>query len=75
MKNFFWSFRGYDIIFQVIDEVVKIAFLPILPRLFHKPLAEQGFGHGFEGFVLAVQQVDFVVKAAQDGGDGFLFIK
>jgi hypothetical protein len=40
---------------------------------FHKPLPKQGLGHGFEGFVLAVEQVDFVVEAEEDRGNGALF--
>lgn len=40
---------------------------------FNKPLPEKCFRHGFEGFVLAVEQVYFVVETGKDGGDGFLF--
>src|SRR5690606_27045994 len=40
----------------------------VLLRLLHKPLPEKRFGHGFQGGVLAVEQIYFVVKAAKDGG-------
>jgi hypothetical protein len=42
---------------------------------FHKPLAEEGFGHGFEGFVLALEEVYFVVEAGENGSNGLLFGK
>jgi hypothetical protein len=45
----------------------------ILPILFHKPLAKKRFCHLFKGFVLAVEQVDFVIQRGQHLGYGFLF--
>jgi len=37
-------------------------FPPILPSLNHKPLAKKRFCHLFKSFVLAAEQVDFVIQ-------------
>ena len=40
----------------------------------NKSFPEQGLGHGFQGGILPLQQIYFVVQAAEDGCDGFLFL-
>ena len=40
-------------------------FLPIVLGLFDEPLAEEGLGHALKGFVLALEEVDFVIQTAQ----------
>ena len=37
-------------------------FGPIVLSLFDEPLAEQDLGHTLKGFVLALEEVDFVLK-------------
>ena len=44
--------------------------LPIVLSLFDEPLAEEGLGHALKGFVLALEEVDFVIQTAQHLGDG-----
>ena len=37
-----------------------------------EPILEKGAGHGFEGFVHLAVEIDLVVEAAEDVGDGVL---
>ena len=39
----------------------------------NEPVAEEGLGEGFEGFVLAVEEVYFVVEGGENGRYCFLF--
>ena len=38
---------------------------PIVLGLFDEPLAEEDLGHTLKGFVLALEEVDFVLQTAQ----------
>ena len=44
------------------EYITQLATLPPLIRFFHKPLPKQCLCHIFKCFVLAVEQVYFVVK-------------
>lgn len=57
------------------DYIPKSLFSPILLCLLNEPLPEQGLGHSFQGGILPLQQIYFVVQTAEDVRNGFLFGK
>jgi hypothetical protein len=68
-----------------ILKIVEIIFVPsglsqksdifFKFRLFYKPLPEQRFRHFFQGDILAMQQVYFIVQTAENGRNGALFFQ
>lgn len=61
--------------FLKINEIYQRFFFPIIISAINEPVAEEGLGEGFEGFVLAVEQVYFVVEGGEYGRDCFLYFK
>ena len=57
-----------------LANVTQCSSFPLLLCLNHKPLLEQCLGHSLQRGILSVEQVDFVVKVAEDGGNGALFL-
>ena len=66
---------GFIVFRAFVRHVNEFYFFPIVLSLFDEPLAEEGLGHALKGFVLALEEVDFVKKTAQHLRDGLLLLK
>lgn len=60
---------------QTVEKICNIGKwfnVPPLLCFLNEPLPEQRFSHAFQCAILAMQQVYFVVQAAENSSNGFL---